>query len=928
MKNLFKFVGFIFATFALFHLASCKIEGDTYYATSQIDSADVESNAYPGANVLTWKAVKDASSYSVYKTTGDGKIEELVSDSSTNTYYIDTKIEQATTYKYRVVSYPKDSTVHDVSQIEVTLKTSESATDTNVKGTWAPNGTSFQSLAEYEKNYDKNEDVLSASTITETLVANTGSVVRVKFPVKPYAYYQVYLAQKNGSVLNNVYAIDDVKTVYGYNFNKTATVDLQAVYTGEKEVTVKAIPLNSIYGSSTVVSSSTITVTDYDKIASAISGYVNAKWTNYNSYTKLASSRVYFTPSSFNNAEFGTSEYTVYRAVIGSSGESYSSGKYVYNSVEKLGNPSKDSSVSTNGDTVYYYDDSLTIEGESDVSAVRYYVILNHDGKIKSASTTLTVPNSDDDNWNFTKDTDVSNNAYIYDIYVNSDGKLNVSIRNTNYATVSFSYGAFDTYNKASVAVETELSSSITFDEATSYSLEGTSSETLTADKYYAFRLVATKTGADDVVKTVIAVLKQSGSYYYLDVKSGSDNIYNYRDSYSIYVTANKSYGSTTFDSVTLSWSDYSALGYNVYRSIFSYSSIYHYYTLLTSTTSSLYTDSSDTLKATSLDDCVYYKVEKVGYYGTAEYEVNVSGLKAPEISLSGSEISWSSVNDATRYYIYRATSQSALESSSNYDYVTYTTDFYYSAITSYTSDYYYAVRAYNSSKGGYSKLSNVVKVEKADAPVVQNFSADFYSFNGSSYTYTLSWDEPSIDYSNYYYILRYQTDSETTADYVKSLFESSTSYSNSYQYSSTSSTSYQVTPSTSYTYTYYAVATRVYDDSSSNYVWSVSNVGLLSASLGESLYVSESSGTYTLSWDAIEGAASYAVYSIGKSSLYLYTTDLIDSTTNEMISPAETVTTTTATVIPGDSYTYHYFFVVALDSNGEPVGMTDIVRE
>lgn len=928
MKKLFKFVGFIFATFALFHFAACTIEGDTFYATTQISTADVTANAYPGANVLTWKALKDASYYSVYKTTGDGEIEELVSDLSTNTYYVDTKIEQATTYKYRVVSYPKDSIVHDASQVEVTLKTSESAIDTNIKGTWAPSGVTFQSLAEYEQGYNENDEVLSASTITETLVANTGSVVRVKFPVKPYAYYKVYLAQKGGFDLDNASAIDDVKTVYGYNFNKIATIDLQAVFTGEKEVTVKAIPLNSIYSSSTVVSSSTITVTDYDKIDSAVFGSVNAKWTNYNSYTKLASSRVYFTPSSYNNAEFGTSEYTVYRAVIGSSGVSYSSGKYVYNSVEKLGNPTKDSSVSTNGDTVYYYDDSLTIEGETDVAEVCYYVILNHDGKIKSSRTTLSVPNSDDDNWNFTKDPSTSIiDARLDDIYVDSNGILNVSIRNYDYATVSFTYGAFDTYNEASVAVENELSSSITFTYSTAYSLKGTSSETVTAGKYYAFRLVATKTGADDVVKTVIAVPTSVGSYYYLDVKYGSNNIYNYTDSYSIYVTANKSYGSTTFDSVTLSWYDYSALGYNIYRSISSYSSSYHYYTLLTSTNSSLYTDSSDTLQSTSLDDYVYYKVEKVGYYGTVEYEVNVHGLKVPEISLSGSKISWSSVNDATLYYIYKATSQSALESSSNYDYETSTTSLYYSVTSSYTSDYYYAVRAYSSSEGGFSKLSNVVKVEKADAPVVQNFSADFYNFNGSYYTYTLSWNEPSIDYSGYYYILRYQTDSEITADYVKTLFESSTSNSNSYNYSSTSSTSFQVTPSTSYAYTYYAVATRVYD-SSSNYVWTVSNIELLPSSLGESLTVSESSGTYTLSWDSIESAASYSVYSIGKSTSSLSATDLIDSTTNEMIDPTETVTTTTATVTPSDSYSYHYFFVVALDSSGEQVGMTDIVRK
>lgn len=931
MKKLCKFVG-VLASIASLFIFGCSSgdDGDTIYApttyaTTEIGAVDVTAKAYPGVNILTWKAVKDAASYSVYKTTGDGNIEENVSNFSTNTYYTDTAIAKNTSYKYRIVANPKDATVHDASQREVSLKTAADVIDSNLKGTWAPASTSFLSLAQYENDYNQNEEVLSANTISAVLAGRSGSNVRVTFPVKPYAKYIVTLAQKGGSALNSSSTRDSQAAVYGYNFNGTATVDLAAIYTGEKEVTIKAVPLNSaLYNSSTVVASSTVEVTDYAEIANAVAdNKVYAEWTNYNRLTNVATARVYFTPYTFNGSEFATSEYTVYRAVYGSDGETKkiddSTATRVYSSITSLGNPKKDTSVTASDKTVYYVDDSLSISASSDVSAVRYYVVLNHDDKYKSNSKTLIVPAVSDDNWNFTPDSTYETENYVTlnDIYVDSDGKINVVLGETAYnSTLSFTYGAFDTYNEAETAVESELPTSI----SVSRYFAGNSADSVTTGKYYAFRLVSKTGDADDVVKTVIAVPFKEESYYYLDVKSGKDNISNYVASYSFFVSNSKEVTSSNFSSITLNWSNYSYNGVNVYRAISSSDLTYPSYSLLGSTTSSSYTDSSAVLKATSLNSYVYYKIVAVGYYGKATQTVNISALSAPVVTLSGSTLYWDSVSNATEYCIYKATSESYLLNQSNFSNRYSSTSTYYTPDASYSSDYYYAVKAYNSSNYEYSGFSNVVKIEKSEVPAVSNLTANLYSYSGSSYTWRILWNTPS-NYSGTYYISTYQTDSDLTEDEAKAqLTTNSSNYSSYNNY-------YNLSASSNYKYTWVAVKTRVYD-SDSGYIYSdVNEVVKVSNSFDSTLTFSRtydsstSSYVYNLSWSAIDGAVSYAVYNVNKSSITLYASDI--GPNNRVV----TTTETTASVTSSSSSAYSFFVVYGLDSNNEIVGQTNVVR-
>lgn len=913
MKKLLKIFCVCFLFSNIFAFLACKYDGDVFNATTQIDSVEVEANAYPGVNILTWKAVKDASTYTVYKTTGNGNIEECLKNNTSDTFYYDTRIEKNTSYKYRIVANPKDSIVHDASQKEVILKTAEN-------GSWAPSGTDFLNLTKYENDKDNGEEILSSSSISVELVPNSSATVRVKFPVKKYARYLVYLAKSGCSDLYDMDSIDDVENVYGFEFNEYAIVDLQAVYSGEKEITVKAIPLNSIYNSNTVYASSKVNVSDYDNIDSAVSGSVNAKWTNYNSYTKVADSRVYFTPVSFDGKEFSPKEYTIYRAVIGSSTE-YLNGKYVYNSVEKLGSPKKDSSISVNGETVYYYDDSINID--SDISKLRYYVILNYNDKIKSSNTTLIIPDSSDDEWNFIKDT---NNAYIYDLYIDSEYKLNVSIRNWNNEKVSFTYGEFDSLNEAKVAVEKELSKTISFGlNESSYRIDGTSTDCVKLGKYYAFRFVAQKTAAEDVVKTVIATPKLRGSYYYLDVKLGSENINQYSSKSNIYspsVTISKDFGRQNFNSITLKIGySFSTKYFNVYRQIQNSTDYSDYKFELIGTInlneSSTFIDSSDTLKSTSLENTVFYKIEAIGYYSTKELPVeSITGLLSPDIYYFGSSINWDSIDGATRYEIYRSKTENGIFS--YYKSVYPPSSLEIDIPESYSSDYYYAVKAYRSSDLTYSAFSNIVKVKKAEVPSVSNFELSPYSYNGSTYYFKANW-EPADNYSGYYYISKYNTDSDITDDDVKTMFESNPS-----SYSSLILNGETISVSSSYDKTFIAIATKVYDSDSSSYFYGISDV--IEIPMGTSLTVTtdSSTSTYNLSWDSIDGASNYAIYYMEDSTGTLYFENIDISTLTPTI-----VSTTSITGIGSTSSSdWKFFLVIALDENEEQVGFTKIVRK
>lgn len=515
--------------------------------TTTIGSVDVTAKAYPGVNIITWKAVKDAGSYTVYRT-ADGEREKCVFDSSGKfaesytytysdekdtdyryseynarnlTYYIDTNVKEGTFYKYRIIANPENTIMHNASEKEVTLKTQDS---------WPAVGTSVLDLEE-------SDTKLSASTISVELIENINTAkISVTFPVKPYIYYNVRVGQKGEALLGNEGDYDDddyydynydryyVKSA-GFNYTETATFDIYPYSAGEKEITIVARPFSSLYTNATVTASSTVTVSELSMIGSATKGGVNANWTNYDSATKKATARVRFSPATLDGKEFDTSSYTVYRKVY----EKDSSGNGSHSSVTKLGSPKKDVYASSVDTTVYYYDDSFDI---SKLSYVSYYVVLNYKGMVKTASSYYLDVYDDWGNWNYEEDEETSNDISISSISAeaNTSGKSYITVTvYTDFDTNKLTYAAFDSKNEARTAVASQITTELTLTKDTDYegyykyryTAKSTAALTLAdAEKYYVFRLVG-GTGTKSTAETRM---------YYLDYRNDSYQFIYYYD--------------------------------------------------------------------------------------------------------------------------------------------------------------------------------------------------------------------------------------------------------------------------------------------------------------------------------------------------------------------------------------------------------------
>lgn len=643
MKDIRKCLLVMAVLAAVLGLVACGDVNETY-PTKTIDSLEVSAASYSGVNIITWKAVKDASAYSVYRKAAGESRERCVKAAFEETYYVDKDVEPKSSYLYRIVAHPVDTTVHDAAQREVTLTTPSVATDANKKGTWAPADTSFLDMAQYESDYNPADEVLSASTIKTELVASTGSKIRVRFPVKPYASYTVKIGQVNSTTMNSSSMIDSEAKLNGFDYTGTATVDLVAVYSGVKEVTIIAKPSGAQYRSSTVTATQKVTVASFDDIAQAVvypsvvaEGGVSATWTNYDKQSKKATARIRFVPASWQGKEFGTNEYTIYRAVVGADGEDLVldiGTKKVYESITELGSPKKDMDTASADTTVYYYDDTLDISPEVYGTKVRYYVILNHEGKIKSKSGSVTVPSSAQQNWNYEPDEKLEDSAWVQDLTMDQLGYLTVTARSGTEKPL-FTYEAFDTYNEALVAVEQELKKSISLASRNSssdydYNYSGMSSESLTKGKYYAFRFVSVSktSGEADAVCKIIAVPQKSRDTYWLDIRLGSGELRGYSTpSVSVYVQeSQKNAAGTRYDSITLQWYGYNVQCYNIYRE----GTLYNYdyeslsYTFVSAKQSEssydniTYKDESSGLQNISLGRYVAYKVEAVGRYGVS----------------------------------------------------------------------------------------------------------------------------------------------------------------------------------------------------------------------------------------------------------------------------------------------------------------------
>ena len=175
-------------------------DGDDYNADTVITLAapSVTAKAYPGANVLAWRAVKDAQSYAVYRRDSAG-YETVLSSGQTKLYYKDSDVlVNRANYTYTVVAF--NSTYGLNTNSSRTAYTRDSSTSVTLTAITAPAATSALDLAKYENGWNgtteptsypdlnKPANTLSSDTV---VVKPNGKYVIVQFPAKVYLNYTV-----------------------------------------------------------------------------------------------------------------------------------------------------------------------------------------------------------------------------------------------------------------------------------------------------------------------------------------------------------------------------------------------------------------------------------------------------------------------------------------------------------------------------------------------------------------------------------------------------------------------------------------------------------------------------------------------------------------------------------------------------------------
>ena len=358
-KTLFASTGVLLL--AAFGLISCANDVE-YNATTKVSAPEVTATAYPGVNVITWKAVKNATNYLVYETVGNNG--ETLLGSTTNLYYTSNayaaiESNASVSYKYRVVANASSN-----------FASNESSKTVKTKATVAAIGTSFSALnsTDYEPSFDKNATALSADAITVSQLDTDGTVT-VAFPVKSYAKYDIYV--KNSDTPDALASTTADKTVEGaqYANNAVAIAKLTSVTSGTKSIVVKATPYYEGYDAEEFTASKEITVP-------SLAVTKGSSYTAKAVYTSSTTARISWQAATF--TEDGTtvpsSYYRVYR-------------KNADGSYTTLKGSIVTGGYSTSTYVVYYIDDTI------DNNELSYgYTIAVTDGTSYGDSLTATLP--------------------------------------------------------------------------------------------------------------------------------------------------------------------------------------------------------------------------------------------------------------------------------------------------------------------------------------------------------------------------------------------------------------------------------------------------------------------------------------------------------------------------------------------------------
>ncbi|MGB8452448.1 MAG: fibronectin type III domain-containing protein [Anaerocolumna sp.] len=305
---------------------------------------------------------------------------------------------------------------------------------------------------------------------------------------------------------------------------------------------------------------------------------------------------------------------------------------------------------------------------------------------------------------------------------------------------------------------------------------------------------------------------------------------------------------SLNLTTITLNWNSVSkATSYYIYRS----TSTYGAYKRLATVKTTSYTDKSAVKGMT-----YYYKVKAISSSGTSPYSSPLKATVGSNFSSSGSSLSvpgnvtataasdtkitikWSSVTNATYYYIYRATSSTGTYSKAGSSTATSYTDTSLSAGTTY---YYKVIALNNSSESGYSSVASSTTDASFDLDTPDDLDITDYSED----EITLEWDE--VDDADGYYVYR-ATSKSGTYSKIDTVYD-------------TEYTDYDVSDDTTYYYkvkayngdgtSEYSVIVYATTDDSDNDLDAPDDLDIIDVSDDE----------ITLVWDEVDDADGYYVY-------------------------------------------------------------------
>lgn len=385
-------------------LASCTQVDSRIDTIDTLGTPSVKAVAYPGVNYITWNAVKGASGYKVTKIV-DGGVEEIISNSQSNTYVTDFLSIDKVDVEYKVYAL---SNSNPSRAVYIYDSNAGSATVTNI---FPPVGTKATDLPKYEKDSGwkfeadadnsewKDEFKPTAENIKVQVVDD---IISVTAPTKAYLTTKVigYTGTKEEIFLYDDYHKETYLDTYQ---NKTVSKKTPITQGGEWKFKVHVNALGESYKNAyyeaDIFELQSITIPSIETSKATKINFV--KYID----DKKETARIEFMPavSKDGATTFAVADYKVYRALANS------------NDLVEVKDLKADSrTINEKTEVVYYVEDKVP----SKKVAYDYYVVLSKDNKFESTNNSRRL---DAASFNQT----VGGYAYGYTVALDEDKKAN-----------------------------------------------------------------------------------------------------------------------------------------------------------------------------------------------------------------------------------------------------------------------------------------------------------------------------------------------------------------------------------------------------------------------------------------------------------------------------------------------------------------------